>query len=566
MFLEYIITEIGLAAAKSKIKDASIEAAAREKLTQYLETQHKLNFNCTQEEEIDFESLSNYIRNELIEDVRVRLFDPDTDARRNAHKTIISKARSYAQSKTKMSERRAVKMVNTAIIILRRYYIKNANRDLTLLANYINDEVTDAINKSNDQFSQQLKQICKEMTKDDPLSLKHNLNLAREGNFYEVGRNISTCMETLNSEHPLKPYYGFNLERNGDAYTLVSIPLCEEAKRRYPPQIYCSGTPTRIGDKDVSQLTNCDIFGYAYRHQLPITINVSAAKKLLGNILDPIQAEAKEIEKKSLVLVPPRFPKAFPCSIKIDDKIEFDYLLMRIKEISEDGTLFLTNEEQDHRSFDISFSMNNKTNKANFCISVLPTSANVERLKYLNFMKDASNGKQLVIKSLSLNCCLGSGTLAHFVPPETLDDEIQLLKKLVEIERYFKNSFILPKEILRSDYEVIDYIFTLIHTGSFSGHWTSCKTKFEVDDEFKKTVENLEDIPYSYQYICTADVELFEKNFSFGVKRELHSVRFENLQHIKRKVKESDIGDIITINYIPDSKLDNTFTDCFLKK
>lgn len=141
-----------------------------------------------------------------------------------------------------------------------------------------------------------------------------------------------------------------------------------------------------------------------------------------------------------------------------------------------------------------------------------------------------------------------------------------MLEKIIEIERHFQISISIPKEILHNDHEIIDYIFSIIHTGSFSGHWNSFNTKFEVDKDFKKKVEEMEDIVYMYQYFYTAEVELFGKNFSFEVKRELNSVRFEDLEHVKRKVREADIGDIIAINYIPDPAKENIFTDCFAKK
>lgn len=564
ILLEYI-TEIGLDAVKDKIKDASMEAAARTRLTEYLEKQHKLNFNCTQEEEIDFEGLANYIRQELIEDVKVRLFASSKEERDNAHKTIIAKAKNYAQSKTRISEQRSTMMVSTAIDILRKYYLKRANRELTFLANCIEDEIIDTVSEQHNQLSQQIEQIHKEIVADNPFSLKHNLNLAEEGNFDEVGRNISTYMELLNSNHPLKPYYGFNMKKEGDKYELASIPLCEEAKNKYPPRIHFSATPVRIGNKDISQLENCDIFGYSYRHQLPIVLNVSVAEKLLGNIPVPIQYEARKIEKNPLVLLPPQFPKAFPCSISINDQLAFDYLLMRTKEILEDGTVIVTNEEQDGRPFDVDFSINQKTHKMNFNIHVL-SSSNTDQLKYRKFIKDASKGGQVVIKSLSLGCWLVSANLDPFILSDTLDDEINFLEKIIEIERHFQISISIPKEILHNDHEIIDYIFSIIHTGSFSGHWNSFNTKFEVDEDFKKKVEEMEDVVYMYQYFYTAEVELFGNNFSFEVKRELNSVRFEDLEHVKRKVREADIGDIIAINYIPDPAKENIFTDCFAKK
>lgn len=84
------ITDIGLSAVKDKIKGAAMEAVARKRLMEFLERQHKLNFNCTMEEEIDFGGLSIYICNDLIEDIKLRFFG-NREERDDAHKTIVAK-------------------------------------------------------------------------------------------------------------------------------------------------------------------------------------------------------------------------------------------------------------------------------------------------------------------------------------------------------------------------------------------------------------------------------------------------------------------------------------------
>ena len=68
------IADIGLDAAKGRYKITRDELQARAKLTDYLARQQKYNFNCSLEEEIDFEGLAEYIRSNLMDDVKNRLF------------------------------------------------------------------------------------------------------------------------------------------------------------------------------------------------------------------------------------------------------------------------------------------------------------------------------------------------------------------------------------------------------------------------------------------------------------------------------------------------------------
>ena len=67
-------------------------------------------------------------------------------------------------------------------------------------------------------------------------------------------------------------------------------------------------------------------------------MSISEAIKLLGDQLDPIQKEAQELVGKKIVMVPPAFPPAFPCAVKVKDKTYFDYVLLRTQEILDDGT------------------------------------------------------------------------------------------------------------------------------------------------------------------------------------------------------------------------------------
>ena len=97
----------------------------------------------------------------------------------------------------------------------------------------------------------------------------------------------------------------------------------------------------------------------------------------------------------------------------MNGEIVFDYLLMRTREILDDKTYVITNEEQENRIFDAVFTVNMSSKTFNFNIRPL-TKLNAEQLKYRKFIRDASKGGMVSIKALSLNIVLAQGlSLIH---------------------------------------------------------------------------------------------------------------------------------------------------------
>lgn len=139
MIKDYVVG-IGLDAVKERLKNEYEVRQLKDRLCEFAERQRKINFNCTREEELDFGGLADYIRSGLIEDVQARFFG-SKEARAAAHRNIISKSTIYAQSNTRLSRKRAIEMVESAINILREFYKSRVNRDLKFIAAQIEDTV-----------------------------------------------------------------------------------------------------------------------------------------------------------------------------------------------------------------------------------------------------------------------------------------------------------------------------------------------------------------------------------------------------------------------------------------
>lgn len=69
-----IILNIGLDVAIDKAKDKKDQIIVKERLKEYIERQKKINFHCTLEEEIDFGRLAEYVKTELLDDVKLRFW------------------------------------------------------------------------------------------------------------------------------------------------------------------------------------------------------------------------------------------------------------------------------------------------------------------------------------------------------------------------------------------------------------------------------------------------------------------------------------------------------------
>ncbi|WP_270261164.1 hypothetical protein [Dorea amylophila] len=96
--------------------------------------QSSLNFYALLEEKIDFEGLSDYIRGNMIEDIKLRCFGNKRE-RGLARESLVSKARIYASAKTDISTKRTIKIVTDIADVLYQYYRSKVNRDLLFIAN-----------------------------------------------------------------------------------------------------------------------------------------------------------------------------------------------------------------------------------------------------------------------------------------------------------------------------------------------------------------------------------------------------------------------------------------------
>ena len=121
---EYV-AGLGLDVAKNKIKKKINEEKLRSSLTTFIERQKNYNEMCTLAEEIDFQGLVEYIRNDLISAAGTRIFDPSPKRRGQARMEIVNAAVSFSKANTDKAKYRVSKCISICLDIIRQFYEVN---------------------------------------------------------------------------------------------------------------------------------------------------------------------------------------------------------------------------------------------------------------------------------------------------------------------------------------------------------------------------------------------------------------------------------------------------------
>lgn len=540
-----VIADIGIDVAKEHFKNKRLEAKAKERLSEYLTRQEKYNFDCSLEEEIDFEGLAEYIHNDLIDDVKIRLFGRKQE-RGIAREAIADKAACYAQAKTKLSKDRAKHLAVTAVDILRGFFRSKIDYSTLFAAAEIEDTVIDEISEQHKKQDHKIDDLAKSVQDNSLLSIDKNVSLANRGEIDAVEKNTAAFFAGLGTAHVLTPYYGFTMD--GVSY-LKSIPLRPDAVELYPPHFEVTATAFKMGG---ILLPNVDAstFTHAYRTQSPIEFDVTTAQKYLGNVLDPIQHEAENLTGTHVVLKPPAFPPAFPCSVLIDGATAVEYLLLRTKRIEEDGTVIITNDEQNNFSFMVTLAANATTK--NLSLTVTPNvPSNADSLNYRRFLKKAISAKHVELKSLDQNAVFISSK-ANLVPHgcEKLDIEIEFLEKIVAIETHYHITLTIPDEIDISDHQIIDRLYSMVRGGKYSGICSGFTMSFNLTEELRQSICTIGEVACSFSCSLGMHVELFDQKLDFNIIRKIDSMRLDNFEKITKKIDALDNGDPIKVSFV----------------
>ena len=537
------IAGLGLEMVKDKIIDQSSSREIQELIRNYLKRQSSLNFYVSLEEEIDFEGLSDYIRGNMIEDIKMRCFGNKRE-RGMARESLVSKARIYASVKTDISTKRAIKIVTDIADVLYQYYRSKANRELLFIAGEIEDSIQEEHVKTRELVISKSEHLEDMIRNNTALSIDNSLKQIAVGDIKDVENNLGSYMNAISAKHTLFPYFGFRMTKENK---ITSVALTEDAKIKYPEKFKITASNVKLGHRSITD-TSSDILEQAYRHQLPIYIEVKNAQKYLGDFLDPIQREAEEMVGTTAIMKPPEFPKAFPCCVKIGEEIIAPYILLRLKEILDNEILVITNDEQKNFPFRIVIKISPSTSDLTFTITPSNPS-NKESLMYKKFLKRVMDGVDVSVWLLEENQRFLHG-IVEYSTDEDLDDEIDFLEKITTIEEYFSERIDIPETVTRGEWNVVIRLYNLIN-GEYRGSMDKVNFTFELSDENRERFLELTDQDYVIAYTAEGVFSVFDKEFVLPIFREYQPVKIDNLERLKKKVDILDNGDQLKLVYVP---------------
>ena len=543
------IVELGFDAGvkqfESKINDDKLKTS----LAQYISTQKKYNEICSLGEEIDFQGLTDFIKQKFLPSVDIRLFSPSKKARGNARRTLIEAAISYSSATTDGSRKRVIKYVDDCLDILRTFYTQNISKKEYLIA----ADIVDAIDEQNQKATADIKDALKEQ--EARLSLKMSspksifsldsaVQAVREGVPEKVGVSIENVLKHVSVEHPYYPDFGYDYF-NGQ---LISKPLNRVAQNNYPSRYKIFGT-LHLDNPTEKIPSNTDPFDYAYRHQLQLVMDVKQAIKYLGQRIDPLQTTAKLIEGDHLRIIPSEFPEAFPCSVKLDDSVYYDYILFRTQEILDDGTYIISNKEQlSSITIEIHFNFD-FPQKNSFNISIRDGS-NTDLLQYIKFIRALDQGGVIHIFVLPLKQDILSGraeNIKYQSSFDSIDNEIKFLEGICCIEKYFGVNLYPDGDILYEDFLYTLDLSELIQKNEIKKRWEHASISVPLDSTAREMLLSLDGHPMTYSYICREKRKLFGADIEYVFRRTHQCATVLNVEKLHKKAEIMDDGEIICI-------------------
>lgn len=546
MIADYLLEEllnIGVGVAKSKTNEKINEHKLKKDLEDYILSKKEYFDLCSIDEEFDFEGLLDYVSNNLIEDMKIRVFSKSRKEREKARNTIINKGLQFSQANTKESKAKVTKLVANCIDIIRDFYKKQLTiKEYFLYSEIVDDVVenlTDKIDESNELILSSQKELA-EYSSDNFVRLVNNnqLNL--------VETKINNLFNIISTQHKLYPEYGYYLNQG----KLISVPLQENSIQKYPP-IMDIKADLQIGEY-INYFNGLDPLDFSYRHQLDMIIQVKDARKLLGSIEDPCQYEAERMIGENLVLKHKEFPPAFPCSIKVGGKTYFEYVLLRTKEILDDGTYMVTNDEQ--RNAKVNFEFRFKTEGERiFSFTLHAKNMNSkEHLNYSMFIRDVVMKKEFSIYSYDLQKEVAKSLEYHESDYDTtlIDFEIDLYTRLCLIESYFDVIFDLPEKIEVNQSKIIFSLSELIKNNNKSISWKGTELTIQFGSLAKNNISDFSE-PVSFLADGENNVELFGQILRFSHRRVYKSAKMRDYERKSKMIQLLEGDETIPVKFDP---------------
>ena len=122
------LIDLGMDAGKEYLKDKKNELLLKNEIYSYINEQSNINEICTLEEEIDFQGIVNYLRSNLLCDVKRYLFGKYNE-RNSVKEKILCMAYEHSKACNVKQKKRVEKIVDGVLDILCSFYRSQIDRN-----------------------------------------------------------------------------------------------------------------------------------------------------------------------------------------------------------------------------------------------------------------------------------------------------------------------------------------------------------------------------------------------------------------------------------------------------
>ena len=518
------------------LKDSCEKQQVEKKIIKYLNQQKKYNGLYSVAEEYDFAGICNYLKENSFQKVLDAISGNDSQ-RKAARSELYTGAYHAAHAETAQSKEKVRRLVSETVDILREIQ----HSKILLSDRVMQAEIVDDVNAHTDKAIEAFAKKAQENNQ-SPFS-PENVNKLGSNHEYEKLNTLSKQFQNqLGTQHPLYPYYQFTPSQEYEG-NLVSSPLRDDARKKYPPRFVLNGI-AKIGDDKINELSP-EIIEYANRHQLSISLEIHSATKYLGEEKDPIQTEAESLIGATLIKEPRKFSEPRPYSIRIDNTPIFDYIELGVSEILEDKSVVVTNEKQQSPLINIRLVFNVYTHNVSVSMTAVDYS-NETLLRYVTLMKAASEGKNISLYDLKNNTVFLSGPLRdcdYKSGFSNVDDELDFLRRICEIEEHFSVKIKIPDVIMTKDYKQVRYLSDLLRGERVKRNADEIKCTAIAGDGFRNRMKETGDAIEDLVNVGPSRVTIFGSDFDIQIVRELKNTQIMQIDKVKALLNILDNGE-----------------------
>lgn len=558
-----IITDFAIEAGKNKVTEFKEKQQIRSAVGSYIKSQQKYNEICSLSEEFDFQGLIEYIEGTLMTEVEAWLYSISAKERGAARKLIIASAVSYTNAETDDAKKRVTRITSNTLDIIKTCSKKRIPKTYRLITAEVVDEFEEQITpliEGKDEIVdaiQQLQDTIEQQQSNSPMSIDKAVNLAKNQEWTILEDTVGNFVRHISPEHPLAPDYGVDYE-NG---SFKSVPLSNEAVRKYPPRIELLVDLYSDGKKVSGSIDS--VIDYHKRHQLPLEADVRDAVKYLGEEKDPFQNEALRAKGSKFTMYPPALSASRACSIKIKDKTYFGLVNIKLQEILDDNTYVYGNKEDPDSTINFEIRINEanpehpqftvKTRKLN----------NHEYLRLATFYRDLDKYKDLHIYDLQTGEDIIAGRIDFEMKSDfgSMDEEVNFINRVCDIEDFFKISLSPPKEVTPRDLSLITHISNMIRETNVNCPWSELNFTFTLDSRMRSFLKNCNGRMEYLYYLKDDSVKVLGKTLSLRYIRYIEKASIKNYEKVLKKLEVLDDGDDLKITIVADAP--DTILDSF---